>query len=356
MSQSQTAAMLFGALVADAASLGLHWLYDPARISEIAARRGGQCAFTRIDAAHYDGTKGFFVHADKTTGGATQYGEVLRLAIGSIIRNGGFDRGAYQQDFATHFGPGGRYRGFIDRPTRGTLERIAAGRVPSGIDDDQLPATTCLPAIIAACQGHADLAATVKAAMQVTNVNDVAAAHSATFTDLLTRVQRGEALIPAIQSAVAVADPAIRPGLADAFETAEQNSTLYGEITGLTCHLPEAGPLILHILRHSDSYTAAIESNILAGGDSAGRAILIGAVMGSVHGVAGQTGIPLDWALQLTDGAMIWSDCQTIAGQAAGDLRHSRATIPDSSENKAQPAKNPIAAKLSPENVTGKAG
>jgi ADP-ribosylglycohydrolase len=310
MPQSQTAAMLFGALVADAASLGLHWLYDPARIAAIAARQGGRCAFTPIDAAHYDRTKGFFVHADKTTGMATQYGEALRLAIASITRNGGFDGAAYQQDFAGHFGPGGPYRGFIDRPTRGALDRIAAGRVPSGIDDDQLPATTCLPAIVAAHQGRADLAAMVKAAMQITNVNDVAAAHSATFTDLLTRVQRGEALIPALQGTVAAADPTIRPDLADALETGEENATLYGQTTGLTCHLPEAGPLIVHILRHSDSYTEAVERNILAGGDNAGRAILIGAVMGSVHGVAGKTGIPLEWALQLTDGAAIWAECR----------------------------------------------
>jgi hypothetical protein len=39
MKNANSAAIL-GALVADSAALGLHWLYDPARIAEIEAARG----------------------------------------------------------------------------------------------------------------------------------------------------------------------------------------------------------------------------------------------------------------------------------------------------------------------------
>jgi hypothetical protein len=55
------------------------------------------------------------------------------------------------------------------------------------------------------------------------------------------------------------------------------------------------------------------ERNILAGGDSAGRSILIGAVMAHVHGVATETGIPLSWVLQMEDGPSLWQECEMLA-------------------------------------------
>ena len=49
-------ATVLGALVADSAALGLHWLYDPARIAEIeASQRPG---FLQPEANNYAGVKG----------------------------------------------------------------------------------------------------------------------------------------------------------------------------------------------------------------------------------------------------------------------------------------------------------
>ncbi|CAN0603008.1 unnamed protein product, partial [Ectocarpus sp. 12 AP-2014] len=180
MSHSQTSEMLLGALVSDAATLGLHWLYDADRIAEIAARRGGHCAFTPVDAANYEGVQGYFAHGARHSGMLTQYGEVLRLAIKSMNANAGaFDVASYQATFAAHFGPGGTYQGYIDRPTRAALSNIAEERVPSGLDDDQNPAVARLPAILAGYHGQDTLAEMVTQAMEVTNVNDVAGAYSA---------------------------------------------------------------------------------------------------------------------------------------------------------------------------------
>ena len=46
--ETHRAASLLGALVADAASLGAHWIYDVGRIADIVARRGN-AAFVPID-------------------------------------------------------------------------------------------------------------------------------------------------------------------------------------------------------------------------------------------------------------------------------------------------------------------
>jgi ADP-ribosylglycohydrolase len=195
------------------------------------------------------------------------------------------------------------------------LENIAAQRKPSGIDDNQTPALARLPAILVGYHGQDGLSDMIKASMEVTNVNDVAAAYTAAFADVLGRVMQDEPLKEALDAAAASADEAIKPDLVAALASAETDSTVFAGLTGLmgrACSLPSAGPVMFHILKHSDSYQTAIERNILAGGDNAGRSILIGAIMGRVHGIATPTGIPLSWVLQMKDGAKIWKECELL--------------------------------------------
>lgn len=318
MSHSKNSEMLFGALVSDAASLGLHWLYDPDRIAEIAERQGGRSAFTPVDAKNFEGAQGYFAHETRRNGMLTQYGEVLLLAIQSMnANNGAFKVDAYQSAFVAHFGPGGTYQGYIDRPTRGALNNIADEKTPSGIDDDQNPAIARLPAILAGYHRRENLSEMVTQSMQVTNVNDVAEAYSAVFADVLSRVMQDENLHDALVAGVRSADMAIKSELSDALSTQDQNSTDYAGAVGRACHLPTSGPVIFHILKHSESYRDAVERNILAGGDSAGRSILIGAIMARVHGIATPTGVPLSWALKLVDSDKIWDACQRLGNAQA---------------------------------------
>ena len=85
---SPNADLLLGALVADAACLGLHWIYNVDRVAEVTARQNGQCAFTPVEARNFEGVK-TFAHKDRENGMFTQIGEVLRLAIQSMNANGG---------------------------------------------------------------------------------------------------------------------------------------------------------------------------------------------------------------------------------------------------------------------------
>ncbi len=308
--------MLLGALVADAACLGTHWIYEPERIAEIAMRQDGQAAFTKLDAANYADVKSYFAHGARHNGMLTQYGEVLRLAMHSInANNATFDIASHQDAFVAHFGAGGSYTGYIDRPMRLALDNMAAERLPSGSDDDQLPAIARLPAILAAYHDKENLSEMITTSMQVTNINDTAAAYSALFADLLLRVMKDEPLSDALVAATASADTSIKPDLVAALSHEDSNSTDFAGRKGMmgrACHLPDAGPVMFHILKHSDSYRDAIERKIRAGGDSAGRAILIGAIMGCRYGVATQNGIPLSWVCQLEDAAKIWEDCERL--------------------------------------------
>ncbi|MEO0683317.1 MAG: ADP-ribosylglycohydrolase family protein, partial [Pseudomonadota bacterium] len=110
----RAASALMGAYVADAAAMGLHWLYDPARIAALT----GPLAFRAPDPADYDGAKGILVHQGKRSGDLSHYGMQMR-AMTQALAGGAFDVAAYQARFAALFGAGGAWSGYIDRPTRG---------------------------------------------------------------------------------------------------------------------------------------------------------------------------------------------------------------------------------------------
>ncbi|MEJ6397084.1 ADP-ribosylglycohydrolase family protein [Yoonia sp. 208BN28-4] len=310
---STAANMVLGALVADAASLGVHWIYEPERLTQIADRQDGRTAFTTPDAENYADVMGYFAHAARENGMLTQYGEALLLAVRSINAQDSYDTDAHAEAFAAHFGAGGTYSGYIDRPTRGALANIADEKTPSGIDDDQLPATATLPAIMARYGSTDQMDDMRQAAMQVTNVNGVAEAYSAIFADVLGRVLSGAPVSEALRDVAKGATGEVGDALTDALDTQTANSIFYGETTGRACHLPMGGPLAFHILHRAETFADAIERNNRAGGDSAGRAILIGAVMAAAHGVASPKGIPLAWVLSLHDARGIWDDCTALA-------------------------------------------
>jgi len=64
---------------------------------------------------------------------------------------------------------------------------------------------------------------------------------------------------------------------------------------GMNCNLECGIPSVIHNLSQQNTFTESIKQNIYAGGDSCGRAILLGAVLGNSYGIAGEKGIPQAW-------------------------------------------------------------
>lgn len=302
---------VMGALVADAAALGLHWIYDPARIAEVADSRGS-AAFTPIAKENFDGVPAYFAHGQRQNGQLSQYGESLLLAVDNINANqGSLEIPTYQSAFLETFGLGGSYCGYIDRPTRGTLENILAEQLaPSGVEDDQHPALTRLVPLAAVIDDLEKSQASLRAAIELTNLGEDAIDYGLAFAHLLHRVLHGESINNAMTQTVAeISRSDIRENLDAALTTTEANSVVFAESTERACHLKQGMPLSFHILRHAQSYREAIELNIRAGGDSCGRAMIIGAVYGASIGA---NALPTDWVLQLSEGYSLWQRAEKL--------------------------------------------
>lgn len=341
--------LIRGALVADAAALGLHWIYDKDRVREIG---GEEPEFVEPDVAHYKGVPGYFAHKGKRAGDPTHYGEQLRVALESLKAAGGaVDPQDYARRFWAHFGFGGSWVGYIDRATRETLRNIddaarraleatrsfdlgefegqrshiesavtanaakwsgekldralekatrirgeddpqliaatqrmgravaeARGGYP-GSDDLQLPAVASVPVTVA-------FGAEVEPAVRVTNDSDEAVAWAVPVARMLEAAISGAGPLEAARAGRDAAQDAVRTRWEEALAFEGDAAAHFGR----ACPLPEAIPLVVALLREEAEYAPSLRRNILAGGDSAGRAVVLGAVLGAARGV------PEDWA------------------------------------------------------------
>lgn len=302
MKLDRNARAILGALVADAASLGLHWLYDTERLADISLR--GEPVFLPPDRSHYEGAKGSFVHCARRAGDYSGYGECCALMLRQLAEAGGrFQRVTYQSLYRRHFGPGGAYVGYIDKPTRGTLIRLIPHEdpstypQPSGVDDDQLPALACLPPIVVAAfrcgRDDASLWDEIEHVVRITNNNERAVDAGRAAGMLLVELLRGRKPLEAIEAAAARAQGDLASRIRESVQGARLDVVAAAARFGAACHVEQGLPVVCHILAHAGSYREAVIANIMAGGDSCGRSIVLGAAMGIVDGV------PLGWMARM---------------------------------------------------------
>ena len=323
-------AMILGGFVADSAALGLHWLYDMERIAEISNM---QPEFMPPNPENYEGTKGVFVHHGKQIGDLSHYGEMARLMLQTLVdgsngdgSNGdGANEGGqkpphddftvrdYMNNFKKSFGPGGTWVGYVDKPTSATLRRYddyladTAYRTDTGedypicgADDMQLPAVSRLFVLLGLVGVNSpDMTAKIERCIGLTNDNEWALAWGHTVSALQMAVLLTDDVDVILQAAVNASPRDLHATILESSRNTQAHVTQIANDFGNACLLSQGIPVCLHILRKANSYTDAIRMNILAGGDSCGRAMVIGPLAGALFGVGGENGIPLPWISKL---------------------------------------------------------
>ena len=358
-----------GAFVADAAAMGLHWIYDQPHIRKIAPEKP---EFRAPDAANYAGVPSYFAHPTRNAGDPSQYGEQLLVMLRCLNANDrSYDATAYAAAFRAHFGYGGAYVGYIDHATRATLDNfrrteedalnrasalpfdgassittamvtkamalrtqfsgetlrqkfkeairithnedavvahgfavldeILTAPAAGGAKDQQLPAIAKLPPLVALlAQGDAETFQQATAsAVKTTSDHERAAA----FGQVCGAMMQA-ACVSGDANAISQAGRALTPEtdalLADALGRLGEDNAAVTRHFGMACDLNYGVPSVLHNVLTAPNYTEAVRRNIYAGGDTCGRAILLGALAGAVHGIGGESGIPQVWIDQLT--------------------------------------------------------
>jgi len=267
------------ALVADSLNLGPHWIYNQTKLTRLYPN--GVTTFSD-PASNY--------HPKRKAGQLTHIGDQLHYLHQSIEKNSNsytFDQ--WKTDWLEKMS---NYDGYIDGATKTTLSNKA--ETPSQSDEASGAARLAplidldlsLEATIESAKSHAGL---THGSPQVSELSEFIV--RAAFA-----IKGGLSFIDSFKQAAqegqyTVLDPLSHIDKALNADTSNHLKTAAD--FGLTCHFPEAFPLILfYAIHHGDNFSDCISKNALAGGDNSARAIALSIFFAARDGDVGQNLFP----------------------------------------------------------------
>lgn len=268
--------ILITSLVADALSLGAHWIYSQREIAE----KFGTITGYSDPATSY--------HPGKQAGDFTHYGDQTMVLLRSLALHGRFDLPSFASEWRA-FWESPETQSYRDGATKATLANLRDGlpaAQAASPSNDIAGAARIAPLFLLRWKSNDELVAAVRAQTSFTHGDPAVVEAAEFFARVTLAVQEGVAIPDALHAAAPLTAWNAIPG--DWFEAAlassasEASDSAAAKAHGLTCHVPEAFPAVCHLLlRHPDDGVAALTANVEAGGDSAARGMIIGMIHGA---------------------------------------------------------------------------
>jgi len=281
-------AMVLASLAADSLALGAHCIYDTTKI----AREIG-----RVDRLLAPPQGSY--HPTKKRGEFTHYGDQTLLLLESLAATGDFSLA----DFADRWRQfGTTTTGYLDRATKETLGRFAQGlpATDSGSPSTDLGGPARIAPLVYRYRN--DRNALLQAAQQQTamshagpGIKDGTAFIARCAFAVLHGATAKEAISEELERGVGDIDLDLR--LRTAVDSVGRDSLTVIKEFGQMCAINAALPAAVHlILRYETDLREALIENVMAGGDSAARGLVVGMILGAA---AGPAAIPPDWLADL---------------------------------------------------------
>ena len=287
--EEHTRGMLLGAFVADALALGPHWVYDRQQIQH----KFGRIALFQPPATTY--------HPGKRAGDLTHIGDQMLILERSIQSTGGeFKADDFMAQW-TSFWQNPATQSYADKATRTILANLAAGKAPSDAASHSTelagPARGVPVLVAGLLQGldGSSLVSAMQAQTKLTHDSAEALDVAAFLARLVAGLARDLGFEAALSKALAASSEFVGDCVrkADAPHLQALSTGDAVEALGQSCDIEAALPAaMLLIRRHGHDFAAALIENAMAGGDSAARGIVVGALLGWQHGIGG---IPAAW-------------------------------------------------------------
>ncbi|KAG2433550.1 hypothetical protein HYH02_012667 [Chlamydomonas schloesseri] len=301
--QSRAVAAAVGSSLADAAAMGVHWVYDLATMEQYEAERRVAAGEQHHEASSSGATSNlhssgrghpytygcefmepprspFYAYA---SGRNSPYGEQTLVLLRSLAESGGLDCGHYADTFEATFGLTSGFDGYRDVSTKGFLRNYARAMPPplSGANDAQANAIARLAPLVAAfalgdqasgaSEGGAEneqpmgLLKCVELATRVTQNTDAAVAWACAGARVLELVLAGWRAEAAVREVVAdLRSPQgqlvpycsgplaaeLADHLAKAHELRGVSVPEATAVLGRNCHMPNALQTPLQVVMH----------------------------------------------------------------------------------------------------------
>ena len=280
-------AMVFASLAADSLALGAHWIYNTNVIDK---KFGRVETYLKPERPTY--------HPTKARGEFTHYGDQTMILLESVSRCGGFDLNDFSQRWQLFFET---YDGYFDGATKGTLDNIKSGKLPAeaGSDSDDLAgAARIAPLLVVYRNDPEKLVASAEAQTAFTHNNSLVVQSAAFFSTVALHILKGTSPVTAVKQAVTEKFSSAPYGewVEMGLQSIDQNTRQSIKDFGQMCETPAAFPGVIHLIaKYENDLKQALVENVMAGGDSAGRGLIVGMTLGAYLGMEA---IPQQW---LTD-------------------------------------------------------
>jgi ADP-ribosylglycohydrolase len=277
-------AMVMAAFIGDSLALGAHWIYDVERIRK---------AFGRVDSLLKPGPDSY--HPTKDRGDFTHYGDQMLVLLQSVAAMKGFDLKDFSSRWQVLFKD---YDGYVDKATKSTMEGYGAGKGPeaAGSSSTDLAGAARIAPLVHVYRDRIDLLVeAAKAQTRMTHRDPQVVESAVFFARVGSMVLAGASPLEAMKT-VAKKDFALSP-IRDWVEAGVQSmgkesDQAIGEF-GQSCHVAQAFPGVVHLIaKYENDLKEALVQAVMAGGDSATRAMAVGMVLGAR---LGWEGIPSEW-------------------------------------------------------------
>ncbi len=277
-------AMVLAAFTADALALGAHWIYDTRQID---ARLGRVTDFLKPSPPTY--------HPTKARGELTHYGDQSLVLLRSVSACGGFDEDHFGRSWRAFFLT---YSGYFDGATKQTLRNLEAGKTgveAASVSDDLAGAARIAPLVYRYRNDPDQLVDSARRQTALTHNSPMVLAGADFFSRVAGRVLQGVRPAEAMEQVAAetaFGEPVkswITAGLESASEDTRSAVLRFGQM----CEITAAFPATVHLIaKYEDRLEEGLIENVMAGGDSAGRGLLAGLVLGAW---GGHSAIPERW-------------------------------------------------------------
>ena len=281
-------AMVLASFAADALSLGVHWIYN----TNVIDKKWG-----RVE--NYIKPERPTFHPSKDLGEFTHYGDQTLVLLKSVAASSGFDKNNFAEQWQHFFKS---YEGYIDGATKATIENIKAGKEPTaaGSDsDDFAGAARIAPLVYSYRNDLTKLVDSARAQAIVTHNNQEVIDTAEFFGSVTFKVLNGKKPLKAIQQTLEERfnrEP-FSKWVEDGIKSVEKDTRQAMLDLGQMCEIQAAFPAVIHLItKYEDDLKAGLVENAMAGGDSAGRGLTVGMVLGAHLGI---DAIPPKWLSDL---------------------------------------------------------
>lgn len=255
--------LVLTSLVADAYSLGAHWVYDENQLINL-----------DVNWDELNDPKAIW-HKEKKAGEFTHYGDQTLWLYEYLQGKDKFDAKDYISYWAKKVEV---YNGYIDGATRESLENVKNDVSPSGSLSTDLSVIGRITPLLLVSNSKEDFLENVEALIKLTHNSSEALNAGRFFALLLVDVLEGKEILSSIEALKDKFDSSIQGYITKAIESKNSDSFTTIREFGPACDIDGGFAGVIHLLVKYDNLKDMLIANAKAGGDTSSRAMIASSI------------------------------------------------------------------------------